>query len=176
MNLMLIGRAFCRLLTVGRLLHWKFCLFWLFLSNFRFLDCQGHVKSFPQKVRNKGGLWTGWFWPTPINSPHTLWKPPLVKDLCVTWLTCNSGVRFRNRYDYWLHWPIQPVQLWSQFLLVRIRISWKFIHHWMSVSNSWVLSLKIKFLLSIRVSRRRTRPSSHFYPAFRLLRHRKMSE
>ena len=166
MNSMPIGRAFCRLLAVGRLLNWKFCWFWLFLRDFHFLDYQGHPKSPPQKVRVKGGLWTGRFWPTPINSPHTSWKLPPLAKACVTRLTGNSGVNFRNRC----------IQLWSQFLLVWIWISWKFIHHRISVSNGWVLSLKILFLLSIRVSRTSTRLSSHFYPTFRLLKPRKTGE
>ena len=80
MNSMLISRTLCRLLAVGRLLHRQFCWFWLFLRDFHFLDNQGYPKRSPQKVRDKGYLWTGWFWPTPMNSPHTSWKlPPLAK-------------------------------------------------------------------------------------------------
>ena len=174
---MLIGRAFGRLLASGRLLNWKFGWLWLFLRYFNSLDYQGHPKRSPQKVRDKRGLWTGRFWPTPINSPHTSWKLPTTgEDLRVTRLTCNSGVNFRNRYDCWSQWPIQCSQLWSQFLLVWIWNSWKCIHHRMSVSNGWVLSLKIQFILSIRISQTSTSFSSHFYPAFRLLKRRKLSE
>ena len=150
MNSILIGRAFCRLLAVGRLLHRKFCWFWLFLRDFHFLENQGYSKRSLQKVRDKGVLWTGRVWPIPINSSRTSWKlPPLAKTF---------------------------IKLDRQYLLVWIWISWKFIHHGMSVSNGWVLSLKIQFLLSIHVSWTSTRLSSHFYPAFRLLRCRKMSE
>ena len=164
---MLTGRAFCRLLAVGHLLNLKLCWFWLFLGDFHFLDYQGHPKSSPQKVRNKKGLWTGRFWPTLINSPDTSWKlPPLAKDLRKTRLTCKSGVSLRNRYDYWSQLALQCI-IW---------ISWKSIHHRMSVSKGWVLSPKIQFLLSICVSRTSTRLSNHFYPAFRLLKRRKMSE
>ena len=64
------------------------------------------------------------------------------KDLRVSRLTCNGGASFRNRYDCWSQWPVQCSQLWSQFLLVWIWISSKVIHHRMSVSDGWVLSLK----------------------------------
>ena len=175
MNSMLICRAFCRLLIVGRLLHLKFCWSWLFLHDFDFLGYQGHLKSSQQKVRIKGGLWTGRFWPTPINSPHILKTTSTGEDLHITRLTCDSGVNFRNQYDCWPQWPIQRIQLWSQFLLIWIRTSWKFIHYRMSVSNRWVLSLKIQLLLSIRISQTSTRLSSHFYTAFRLFKHRKMN-
>ena len=79
-NPMLIGRAFCRLLAVGRLLHWNVCWFWLFLRDFHSWIIK-YIQNAPhQKVRDKGGLWKGRFWPTPINSPHTSWKlPPLAK-------------------------------------------------------------------------------------------------
>ena len=46
----------------------------------------------------------------------------------------------------------------------------------MSFTNGWVLSLKIRSLLSIRVSLKPTRLSSHFHPASSLLKRRKMSE
>ena len=128
-----------------------------------------------QKVRDKGGLWTGRFWPNPINSPHILKTTSTGEDLHITRLTCDSGVNFRNQYDCWPQWPIQRIQLWSQFLLIWIRTSWKFIHYRMSVSNRWVLSLKIQLLLSIRISQTSTRLSSHFYTAFRLFKHRKMN-
>ena len=107
---------------------------------------------------------------------HILKTTTTGKDLRVTRLTCNSGVNFRNRYHCWSQWPIQCIQLWSQLLLVWIWIFWKFIHHRMSVSSGLVLSLKIEFLHSIRVSRTSTRLSSHFYPAFRLLKRRDKSE
>ena len=61
MNSMLIGRAFCRLLAVGRLLHSKFCWFWLFLRDFHFFDNQGHPKRPPhwrleiKEVSEQGG-------------------------------------------------------------------------------------------------------------------------
>ena len=148
---MLIGRAFCRLLAVGRLLNVKFCWFWLFLHDFHLLDHQGHPKTCPQKVRDKEGLWKGGSDPLRstrhrhLENYHHWWGPSC------NWLTCNSGVNFRNQYDCWSQWPIQCIELWSQFLLVCIWTSWKFIHHRMSVSNGWVLSLKIQFLLSIRV-------------------------
>ena len=71
---------FCRLLAVGRLPHWKYCWFWLFHRDFHFLDNQGHPNRSPQKVRDKGGLWTGRFWPTPI---HTSWKLPPLAKTCV---------------------------------------------------------------------------------------------
>ena len=98
------------------------------------------------------------------------------EDLRVTRVTCSSGVNFGNWYNCWSQWPIQCIQLSSQFLLIWIWISWKSIHCPLSVSNGWALSLKIQFLLSIRVSRTSTRLSSHFYPAFRMLKRRKMSE
>ena len=107
---------------------------------------------------------------------HILKTATTGEDLSVTRLACNSGVNFRNLYDCWSQWPIQCIQLWSQLLLAWIWISWKFIHHRMSVSNEWVLSLKVQFPLSVRVSRTSTRLSSHFHPAFRLLKRRKMSE
>ena len=160
MNSMLIGRAFCRLLAVGRLLHWKFCWFWLFLRDFHSLDKPGHPKRSPQNVRDKGGLWTGRFWPT---WTHILKTTTTSEDLRVTRLTCNCGVSFRNRYYCLSQWPVQCSRLWSEFLLVWIWISWKFIHRRMLVSNGWVLSLKIQFLLSIRVSRTSTGLSSLFF-------------
>ena len=54
-NSMLIGRAFWRLLAVGRQLHWYFYRFWLFLLDFHFLDNHGNQKRAPQKVRGKRG-------------------------------------------------------------------------------------------------------------------------
>ena len=173
MNSMLICRTFCWLLTVGHLLHRKFCWFCLFLLDFHFFDYQGHLKSSPQKVRDKGGLWKGRSDPSRSTRHAHLenylhWRK--------TRLTCKSDVSFRSRFEFWLQWPIRCIQLWSQFLLVWIWITWKSILHRMSASNGWVLSLNIQFLLSIRVSRTRTRLSSHFYPAFRLLKRRKMSE
>ena len=104
---------------------------------------------------------------------HILKTTTIGEDLSVTRLTCNSGINFRNRYGCWSQWPIQCIQLWSQFLLVWIWISWKSIHHRMSVLNGWVLSLKIQFLPSIRVNKTSTRLSSHFYSAFRLLKRKK---
>ena len=104
---------------------------------------------------------------------HILKTTTTGEDHRVTRLTCNSGVNYRNRYDCWSQWPIQCIQLWSQFLLVWIWIIWICIHHRMSVSNGWILSLNIEFLLSIRFSTTSTRLSSHFYPVFRLLKRRK---
>ena len=49
-----------------------------------FLDNQGNRKRSPQKVRDKGGLWTGRFWPIPINSPQTSWKLPPVAKIFVS--------------------------------------------------------------------------------------------
>ena len=88
----------------------------------------------------------------------------VIRLTCKQWcyLTYNNGVSFRNRSDCWSQWPAQCSQLWSHCLLVWIWIPWKFIHHRMSVSNGWVLSLKIRFLLRICVSQTRTRLSSHF--------------
>ena len=175
---MLIGRVFCRLPAVGRLLHWKFWWSWSFVCDFHYLNYQGHPKSSPQKVRDKEGLWKGGSDPLrwTRHRLHILKITTTGEDLRVTRLTCNSSVNFRNRYDHWSQWPIQCIQLWSQFLLVWIWISWKSIHHRMSVLNGWVLSLKIQFLPSIRVNKTSTRLSSHFYSAFRLLKRRKMSE
>ena len=98
------------------------------------------------------------------------------EGLHVTRLTCNSNVSFRNRSDCWLQWPSQCSRLWSQCLFISVWISWKSIHHRMSVSNGWILYLKISFLLSIGVDRKRTRLSSHFYPAFRLLKRRRKKQ
>ena len=84
MNSMLISRDLCRLLAVGRLLHWKFCWFWLFLRDFHFLACQGHPESSPQKVEIKEvserAVLTH-----PIYSPYISWKLlPLLKTF--VWL------------------------------------------------------------------------------------------
>ena len=84
---------------------------------------------------------------------YTLETTSTNEDLRVTRLTCNRGVSFRNRSDFWSQWPSQCSQLWSLCLLVWIWISWRFIHHRMSISNGWVLPLKIRFFLRIRVSR-----------------------
>ena len=122
---MLIGRAFCRLLAVGCLLNWKFCWFWLYLRDFHFLDYQGHPKSSPQKIRDNWGLWKGGSDP-PWSTRHThLEITTTGEDLSITRLTCKSGVNFRNRYVCWSQWPIQSIQLWSQFFLVWIWTSWK---------------------------------------------------
>ena len=168
---MLIGCAFCWLLAFGRLLHWNFCWFWLFLRDFHFMDYHESPKRSPQKVRDHfWRLWTGRSWTTPINSPHTSWKPPpLAKYLRVTRI-CNGGVNWRNRSGCWSQWPSQCWRLWSRCLLVWIWISWKFVHRRMPISNGWILSLKIRSRLSVRVSL-----NSHFYPAFRLLKRRKIS-
>ena len=162
MNSLLIGRSFCRLLAVGGLLHWKFCWFWSFLRDFHSLDYRELPKSSPQKVRVKEVSERVVLTHPDQLAMHILKITTSGEHLRVTRLTCNSGVNFRNRYDCWSQWPIRFIQLWSQFFLVWIWISWKFIHHRMSVSNRWVLSLKIQFLLSIRVSRTSTRLSSHF--------------
>ena len=142
----------------------------------------GSAKRSPQNFRYKGGLRKGRSWPIPINSPHTSWKlPPLAKtsldQSSVTRLAYNSGVSFKHRSDFWSQWPFHCSQLWSGYLLVWIWISWKFIHHRMSVSNGWFLSLKIRFLLRICVKSNTYKTElSFFYPAFRLLKRRKMKE
>ena len=105
---------------------------------------------------------------------HILETTTTGEDLRVTRLTCNSGVNFKNQSHCWSQCPSRCSQLWLRIFLVWIWICWKFIHHRMSVSNGWVLSLRIQFLLSIRASRTRTRLSSHFYPAFRLFKRRKL--
>ena len=94
----------------------------------------------------------------------------------VTRPTCNSGVSFRNQYNCWSQWPTRCSQLWSHIFLVWTWISWKFIDHRRRISNGWVLSLKVRFLLNIRFSQTLTSPSIHFHPAFRVLKRRKMSE
>ena len=169
MNSMLIGRVFCRLLAVGRLLHWKFW-FWLFLRDFHFLDIKdirnaSYRRLEIKEVSEQGGS-------DPLRSTRRThledYRTTTGEDLRVTRLTCNSGVNFRNRYECWSQWPIQCSQLWSQYFLAWIWISWKFTHHRMSVSNIRVLSLKIQFLLSIRVSRTSTRLSNHFFFSRRL--------
>ena len=129
---MLNGRAFCRLLAVGRLLNWKFCWFWLFLCDFHFLD------TFEIKEVSERAVLTH---PDQL-AIHILKTTTSGDDLRVTRLTCNSGVNFRNRYVCWSQWPIQ---LWSKFLLVWIWTFSTFIYHRISVSKGWVLSLKIKF-------------------------------
>ena len=130
-----------------------------------------HRRSAIKEVSEQGGS------DPPRSTRHThLENYHHWRRLHVTRLTCNIGINFRNRCDCWSQWPFQCTQLWSQFLLVWVWISWKFIHHRMSVSNGWVLSLKMSFLLSICVSWTSTRLSSHFYPAFRLLKRRKKSE
>ena len=173
---MLIGCAFCRLLAVSRLLHWKFCWFWHFLCDFHFLDYQGHPKSPHRRLEIKEVSERAVLTYPDQLAIHILKPTTTGEDLGITRLTCNSGVNFGNRYDCWSQWPIQCIRLWSQFLLAWIWISLKCIHHRMSVSNRWVLSLKIQFLLSICVSRTSIRPSSHFHLVFRLLKRRKTSE
>ena len=127
----------------------------------------------PQKVRDKGTDLKRVF----LNHPCQLATRILETTTTgVTRLTCNSAINFWNQSDCWSQWPSQCSQLWSQYLLVWIWISWKCIHHRMSVSNRWVLSLKNRFLLSICVTRTRTRLNRRFWPAFRLLKRRKMSE
>ena len=162
MNSMLIGRSFCRLLAVGRLLHWKFGWFWPFLRDFHFLDYQGYPKALNRRLEIKEVSERAVLTHPNQLAIHILKITTIGEDLRVTRLTCNSGVNFRNWYDCWSQWPIQCIPLWSQFLLVWIWISRKFIYYWMSVSNRWGLSLKIQFHLSIRISRTSTRVSSHF--------------
>ena len=137
------------------------------------------AKRFPQKVslRDKRTALNR----VVLNHPDQLATPILEttttgEDLRVTLLTCNSGVSFRNRSECLSQWPSQCSRLWSQCLLIWIWISGKFIHHQMSESNGWVLSLNISFLLNIPVSLKDTWLSSHFYPAFRLLKRKIMSE
>ena len=178
-KLNLIGQAFCRLLAVGRLLHWIFvCWFWLFLRDFPFLDNQEHPKRSPQKFRDKRRALNRAVLTHPDQlATHILkTRSTTTGEDRVTRLSCNSGVSFRNRSDCWSQWPSRCSQLWSHIFLVWIRISCKFNHHQRSVSNGWVLSPKIRFLLNIRVSWARTRLSSHFYPAFRLLKRSKKWE
>ena len=114
-----------------------------FLRDFHFLDNHGNPKHSPKKVRDKRR--------TPnravVNhtdqlATHILETTTTGKDLRVTRLTCNNGVNFRNRSNCWSQWPFHSSRLCSRCLIVWIWISWKFIHHRMSVSNRWFLSLK----------------------------------
>ena len=166
----------CSPLVVG----WieSFVDFDFFHHDFHFLDYQQHPKRSPQRVRNfkKRSLNRAVLTHPDQLAIHNLKTTTTGEGRRVTRLTCNSGVNFRNRYECWSQWSIQCIQQWPQFLHVWIRTSWKCIHHRMSVSNGWVLSLKIQFFLSIRASRTSTRLSSRFYPAFRPLKRRKMSE
>ena len=124
-----------------------------------------------KKVSEQGG-------PDPPRSTlHThLETTTAGQDLRVTRLTYNSGVRFRNRYDCWSRWPSQSKQLRLQFLFVLLWISWNYIHHRISVSNGWVLSIKKSVPSKHRVSRTRTRLRSYFHRVFRILNRSKMSE
>ena len=141
MNSMLIGRGFCRLLAVGRLLHRKFCWFWLFLRDFDFLDNLEYPKCSPQTVRNKGGLWTGRFWPVPINSPQILETATTGKNLRVTWLTCNSGVIPGTGATAGRNGPISVVDFGHNVFCLNVDFL-KFIHRRISVSNGRVLFQK----------------------------------
>ena len=137
----------------------------------------GIAKFSPQKVRDKRRAQNR----VVLNHPDQLITNILEtittgEDLSVTRLTCNGGVIFRNWFDCWWQWPSQCSWLWSWYLLIWIWISWKIIHHRMSVSNSLVLFLKIWFLLSTGVSQKYPRLSSHIYSVFRLLKCRKISE
>ena len=145
-NSMLIGHAFCRLLPISHLLHWKFCWFWLFLCDFHFLDNQGHPKRSPQQVRDKWRALNRAILNHPDQLATHILKPTTGKDLPVTRLMCNGGVNFRNQYNCWSQWPTRCSQLWSHIFLVWTWISWKFIDHRRRISNGWVLSPKKSLL------------------------------
>ena len=132
-NVMRLGRALCRLLAVGRLLHWILLLliFFLFLRDFHFLDNHGSLKRSPQKVRGERMALNRAVWTTPIHSPHTSWKLPQVAKYLHVTKSSDSSVNLRKRW-----------RLWSRCLLVWTCISAYVIRHRKSVSNGWLLFLK----------------------------------
>ena len=140
------------------------------------------AKHFPQKVRDKPRALKKVILNHPdqltTHSLRYLWKlPPLAKTfVLLDWFATVGTVvsSFRNQSDCWSHLP--PQRRWSHCCFIIIRISWKFIHYQMSVSNGWVLSQKIWLLSNICISQRPTRLSSHFCLVVRLLKRRKMSK
>ena len=142
----------------GKLHEVRYCVRLLWKST-----SVGQQNASDRRLEINGGLWTWPSWNTQINLPRTsLKRLPLAKYLHISG-TCNSDVSLWNWSNCWSQWPSEYCRLWSQCPLIWIWISWKFILYRTSVSNKWVLSLKIWFLLSIHISQKLTRQSSHLY-------------
>ena len=163
-NSMLLYRAFCQLLAVGRLLHWDFCWFWLFLRDLNFLDNHGNPKRCPQKVRDK---WRALNKAVLNNldqlTIHILETTNTGEDLRVTRLISNSGVSFRNRSEFWIAIVLSMLTVVVTMSYLRLNLNFRKIYSSSNVSIKRMVSVPENSIPSQHSRQSRSRLSSPFY-------------